>query len=110
MMHGQSNRYRTVRMRAAAWATAIATVLIASPLRAQQSDATHPPTTVESLLADHFTTVAMALLSGNEELNDDRLTASRILLDTALELSPDDAELWRLRREHARSMADTEAE
>lgn len=65
---------------------------------------------VEALLADRFATLAMLMVAGNADLNDDRLTGSRLLLEMALELSPRDAELWRLRRELAQRMGDREAE
>lgn len=85
-----------------AWLMAAVTPLWAAQANRRDS--------VDALLADRFATLAMLMVAGSEKLDDDRLTGSRLLLDLALELSPEDAELWRLRREHAQRMGDVEAE
>jgi len=100
MIDRWSARFRTCML-----AALLGMGVTVTPLAAQTVTADRM--SVETLLADRLGTLAVLLLQ-QTEADDDRLTASRILFDMALELSPSDAELWRLRSEQAQLMGDAE--
>lgn len=60
-----------------------------------------------SLLADQYVLLALQSLGAGAEPRPDQLARAAILLDLALDLSPGDAELWRLRKELADRQGDS---
>lgn len=60
----------------------------------------------EEMLADQLVLLAHKTLGGQDEPRSDQMARAQILLDLALQLVPDDAEIWRLRTELAVSMDD----
>jgi tetratricopeptide (TPR) repeat protein len=60
-----------------------------------------------ALLADQFVLLAGATLSSDGELRPDQWTRAKVLLDLALVLKPGDPELWRLRKELADHLGDS---
>lgn len=96
---------------------AVAAGLLLGGVGAPQAQAAEKPndlsfgsgTTPPAVLSDLFVTLAFESLIGTNAPTADQLTRARILLDTALKLSPEDAELWLMRRELASRMQDPAA-
>lgn len=63
-------------------------------------------TSPRAVVADLFVNMAMMSISGTANPRDDQWTRARIFLDNALELNPDDPELWLMRRELAKRLND----
>lgn len=84
---------------AAVWAFAV-------PAQAQTPPPAFAATSAESVLADQLALMATAALSESQEPRGDQLQRAQILLDLAVTVNPNDAELWRLSLELARRMED----
>ncbi|MCC7146085.1 MAG: hypothetical protein IT443_06530 [Phycisphaeraceae bacterium] len=64
----------------------------------------------EAILADQLVLLARQVLQGQGEPRPDQVVRARVLLDQALKLNDQDAEVWRLYRELCRLAGDTQGE
>ncbi|QQE12196.1 hypothetical protein JD969_01595 [Planctomycetota bacterium] len=87
-----------MRISAFIWG-ALLTVFFCTSTLSAQTLATTPKQTDDELLASQFVQISNFALAGEGEVRPDQLTRARILMDLALSLTPNDAELWRLRGE-----------
>lgn len=83
------------------WAfTAMASGLIVSSTDGMEYQL--PRYSPSTMVSDQLATISHYILTGSQDLTDDEQQRARILLDLALEVTPDDATLWRMRRDLAR--------
>jgi tetratricopeptide (TPR) repeat protein len=68
-----------------------------------------PKPTAGQLLADQWYLMATEALAGRSEPRDDQYTRARVLLEQAVALAPEDADLWKRRAELAERTGDSDA-
>ncbi len=85
-------------------------LLLSPTVAAQTQRQTAPAVSQASMLADQFVMLARAALAGRSQVREDQLIRARILLDLALQLNPNDTNVWRLRSDLARHEKDRDAQ
>lgn len=95
-------------LRLIALAASASMAIAATPCLAQPAGPAR--TSPQAMLSDQLAIIAQSVLQGDGQVRDDQLIRARILLDLALEVNPEAADLWRLRAELARLENDAKAQ